>query len=377
MSETKSKHRISFFLKVLLLLNFIAVLLLLVSYSAAYINPNILSIISLAGLAYPIILTVNIIFILIWLFTKKRFALLSLIAVLLGWNHLGRLVQFNSEKDVDTESKVIKVLSYNIQNFIKLNTSSTKYVTNFENQSKIIQFIQKQDADIICIQELLNDRKGFNKFPSELGKKLNCPNYYFINYYQRSSKTKIDAIAIFTKYPIIDKDFIVYEEKTIGIFTDLLINHDTIRLYNLHLASIRFKREDYDFISDIASQQDQENIKSGSKAIISKIKTAFIKRGYQVDILSEHISESPYPVIICGDFNDTPSSYVYRVISKERNDAFVESGKGFGNTYAGENFPSLRIDYIFYDDSFSSLNFKRHKINLSDHYPVSCFLLNK
>ncbi|MCD4665908.1 MAG: endonuclease/exonuclease/phosphatase family protein [Bacteroidales bacterium] len=375
MSETKPKHRISIISAFLLILNIIVVVLLLISYSASYINPVTSSFLAIAGLMYPIILAINLAFVLFWLFSKKRFSILSLIVILAGWNHLGRLVQFNSEKDIPAGSQAIKVLSYNIQNFIKKNVTNTKYISNFDNQLKITNFIKKQDADIVCLQEVLYDREGYKQFASNLSNDINCKNYYLQNYFQQSDEEILDAIAIFTKYPIINDGSIVYEKKTIGIFTDILIQSDTIRIYNLHLASIRFKKEDYEFMSDITNKQEQEEFKESSIKVISKIRAAFVKRGNQVSVLKTHIRQSPFPLIICGDFNDTPSSYVYRNISKNLNDAFVISGKGFANTFAGGSIPSIRIDYILYDNSFHSMGFKRHKINLSDHFPISSILV--
>ena len=108
-----------------------------------------------------------------------------------------------------------------------------------------------------------------------------------------------------------------------------------------------------------------------SKNIINKIKTASVKRSKQVDAVANHIESSPYPVIICGDFNDPPSSYTYNRISGDLKDAFVESGSGFGNTYNGL-IPLLRIDYILHSPQIRSTDFKTVKQNLSDHFPITC-----
>jgi len=153
-----------------------------------------------------------------------------------------------------------------------------------------------------------------------------------------------------------------------------LIKQDTIRLYNLHLASIHFKKEDYDFLNEITDNQNQQEFKRNTMNILSKIRAAYVKRRHQVGLLESHINDSPFPVIICGDFNDTPLSYAYRKISKGRKDAFVESGSGFSNTFNEQTFPAIRIDYIFYSPVFTAGNFKVHKIPLSDHYPISCLI---
>ena len=356
--------------------NLFAVLMLLVVYISVYINPAKFSIIAFAGLGYPLILLTNLLFVILWIFIRIKFSLLSVVFILLGWNHIGRLVQLNQKEEIDKNRRPVKILSYNIQNFVRQNISNTKYITKFDNQAKITKFINDQKADIICLQEMLYDRGDLQKYANEFGKKNKTPNYYYKNYFS-VRKQILDGIAIFTRFPVINKGYLEYDEKTIGIYNDLVIASDTFRLYNLHLASIHFRKEEYDFISDLPNQQDQEVIKKHSLQVISKITTAFIKRGYQVDIVGKHIKSSPYPVIVCGDFNDTPSSYAYRKITSGLTDAFVESGKGFGVTYAGESFPSFRIDYIFHDEVFESCRFTRHKISLSDHYPISCYLVRK
>jgi endonuclease/exonuclease/phosphatase family metal-dependent hydrolase len=156
---------------------------------------------------------------------------------------------------------------------------------------------------------------------------------------------------------------------------DLLIGRDTVRLFNLHLESVRLRHEDYSFISgfDLQFEKD-EKIQENSLRIIKKLKTAFTRRAGQVSYLSEAIKDSPYPVILCGDFNDTPNSYTYQQLTDKLVDSFKESGTGFGNTYIGK-LPSFRIDYILHDDYFISSDYQRKTISLSDHYPVSCWLL--
>lgn len=373
MSKTPTKRK-SFIKGLFLLLNSLAILLLLLAYLSVYINPISFSLIAFFGLGYPVFLGTNLLFVVCWLFVKPRYAFISILFILLGWNHIGRLVQFNSSTEVKTNLEQINLLSYNIQNFVKENTSTTKYIESSEIQQEITKFIRDQKADIICLQEVLFDKENFVQFPELLGKKFDCPYSYSRNYYPKRTG-KIDALMILTKFPIINNGHFEYLEKTIGIYCDIIAKGDTIRLYNLHLASIHFRREEYNFISDITKQQNQEKLKTNTLKIISKMNTAFIKRGNQTNLLKDHIRKSPYPVIICGDFNDTPSSYAYREISKNLNDAFVESGKGFGITYAGKSFPAFRIDYIFHENGFSSVNFMKHKISYSDHYPISCTLI--
>ena len=104
--------------------------------------------------------------------------------------------------------------------------------------------------------------------------------------------------------------------------------------------------------------------------IVNKVKQAFPEREKQTDKVIEHIKNTPFPVIVCGDFNDSPTSYSYRTIKGDLTDTYVESGSGFGRTYIGE-FPSFRIDYIFADTTFISSSYKTNAVELSDHHPIS------
>jgi endonuclease/exonuclease/phosphatase family metal-dependent hydrolase len=372
-----SKHNIKFFSIIkwpFLITNVIFVLMLLMSYLAFHVRPDSVPALTFFGLAYPYILLTHLLFVLFWLVFRAKYAFISAIFIVLGWNHAGRLIQLRPDSESKNDSKGIVLISYNVQNFIKTNTSTTKYITDFKNKEKIISFLEEMEPGIVCLQEVLYDREDVKGFPGKFGKMIGCQYYYYENYYVKT-KNKVDAIATFTKYPIIDKGFLIEEEKRFGIYTDLVVGPDTIRVYNLHLASIHFRQEDYRFFGDIAAQPEQEKIRVGIMKIISKMKAAFIKRNHQVDILREHFSQSPYPIIICADLNDTPSSWAYNKIRNKRDDAFVVSGRGIGKTYAEDFFPAFRIDYIFHDPGFASSGFERHKIHLSDHYPVSCFLL--
>lgn len=366
----KGKHLVS---GLILLLNGIAMLLLILAYTSYHVRPSFIPYIAFAGLAYPYILLSNLAFILFWLLSRPRYAILPAILVLAGWNHIGRLMQLSgTDVDENTTGK-IKVLSYNLQNFLKINTSTTKYLNDFRNEDDIIRFLQTENAGIVCLQEMLHDRESKKKFAEKMAVSLNCPHYHYVNYFTTNEKI-LDAIATFSRYPILNKGDLAYDDKSIGIFTDLNLGRDTVRVYNLHLASIHFKQEDYEFWSEIANNREQENFTVGTGKILTKMQAAFLKRAGQSDYLAEHMENSPYPVIICGDFNDTPSSFTYNRLSRDKKDAFVMSGSGFGNTYAGEFFPAFRIDYILYEKPYRSAGFKRHKVPYSDHYPVTTYL---
>ena len=181
------------------------------------------------------------------------------------------------------------------------------------------------------------------------------------------------GIATFSRYPIIKKSRIPFNTSfNAAMYTDILFQSDTVRVFNIHLQSINFRQEDYAFMDTVRLKYSNEQIK-GIRNIGSQLKKAFTMRAEQSEMIANYIRDSPHPVIVMGDFNDTPQSFAYRKIKKGMHDSFRASGRGFGNTYAGE-LPSVRIDYIMYSNPIISYQFKRIKIDYSDHFPITTWL---
>ena len=181
-----------------------------------------------------------------------------------------------------------------------------------------------------------------------------------------------NGLVTLSKFPIIGKGEIRFSgSSNLVIFSDIQINNQlTVRVYNCHLQSYSIDPEDYNIADPSEFEPDSQEIKKARK-ISFKLKSGFVLRASQSRKLADHIRKSPYPVIVCGDFNDTPVSFTYRKVRGELKDAFVESGWGVSNTYNGK-LPSFRIDYIFTDKKFSPLNYIRDKVDFSDHYPIRC-----
>jgi len=178
-----------------------------------------------------------------------------------------------------------------------------------------------------------------------------------------------------TSYPIVNMFEIRFESSgNMAIYTDVLIGNDTIRVFNVHLQSYGIDPDRYSIV-DTPGLDEKKDIKE-VKDMAGKLKRAFQMRATQVWKIRNQIDNSPYPVIICGDFNDTPMSYAYQTLRKNLKDAFITSGKGVGRTYVGK-LPSFRIDNIFYSNNFQSYNFKTYDFKMSDHLPISCDLVIK
>jgi endonuclease/exonuclease/phosphatase family metal-dependent hydrolase len=154
-------------------------------------------------------------------------------------------------------------------------------------------------------------------------------------------------------------------------YADLLINKDTVRVYNLHLESLHLANEDYTLLKENGEIDESDNLTEKTQNIFKKIEQATAKRVQQVTAIKASINDCPYPSLICGDFNDVPQSYAYQQLSESKKDAFLESGKGYGSTYQQLIFP-FRIDYLLIPDYWRAFNFIVLKEKLSDHQAIRC-----
>jgi endonuclease/exonuclease/phosphatase family metal-dependent hydrolase len=190
-----------------------------------------------------------------------------------------------------------------------------------------------------------------------------------------SGKNRSYGIATFSRFPIAGRGEIIHPgSSSMTIYTDVIIQGDTFRIYNNHLQSFRLKKMERSLIDEITAE-DNKPINEVRSLSVS-LKNGFVRRSLQAQVVKDHINRSKYPVIVAGDFNDTPVSYAYRKIRKGLNDSFVNSGYGAGFTYKG-NYPPNRIDYILYDNALVNIHFDIIKVRYSDHYPIIAWFRKK
>jgi len=350
-------------------LNLLLAFFTLLGYAAPYFNPSTFWILSFFGLALPYFLISNIIFLIIWIFRRNAKLLLSLIILILGYKSIPGFIQLRVNSETPTQENEIKVLSFNVRVFDLYMWTKEKTTRN-----QILKFLKEEDPDILCLQEFYHTDKQHPDYEFKtldtLISILSAKNYH-VHYTTNLRETDHWGVITFSKYPILNKGVVPFaiKDDNICTYTDINKNGRTLRVFNAHLASIKLDKHDYKAMQEVNKNEYSEDF-GKELAVLSKIKYGFIRRSGQADSIRSIINETPYPVILCGDFNDTPSSYAYRTIKGALNDAFVSSGSGLGRTYIGE-FPSFRIDYIFYDPELKATNFTTHSEKLSDHHPIS------
>ena len=337
--------------RILYLLNMLTLFALALSYLAPHISPStLLWPIAFLGLLYPILLGTNLVFTLYWIVSFKRHFWSNFFIILIGWGQFSTLINIENKKSNTEDS--FTVMSYNVRLF-----NVYKWIDNKNIKNEIVDYINTVQPNILCLQEFYA--------PNEL------PNIQLpYQHIGLQSQKKQWRMATYSSFPIINKGTVSINgerKNNICIYSDIVAENDTIRLYNIHLASNWFRPSDYYFMQNpiLETKELKKNVLSIGK----RLKNSFVKRAEQVEAIKTHINKSPYPIILCGDFNDTPSSYAYHQLSKGLKDAFVEKGRGLGRSYNGK-FPSLRIDYILCSPELNINSFDTRGVKLSDHYPV-------
>lgn len=331
------------------------ILVTFIAYLTPYINPETFSWVNVLGTIYPWLLLANLLFAGFWIFVKNRYFLFSLACIILGWNHLTNFIG-TSFSSPPAKAATVNILTFNTSGFSFLAGGSKE--EHLKNVADFTKFINKNGRiDILCIQEVSS------LAAQEVNDKLDFKYIHKIPYL---------GTSILSRYPIVQSGEIEFTTKTNScVWADIQINNKTVRVYSLHLKSNQVSTETEYIINkgDINEKKTWADI----KGVFGKFRYTSKIRVQQAQKVKAHIDKSPHPVILCGDFNETPLSYVYRMLSENLNDSFQKKGLGIGTTYAG-SIPALRIDYILSDPGIKILDFKIFKEQHSDHFPIFAIL---
>jgi endonuclease/exonuclease/phosphatase family metal-dependent hydrolase len=344
-------------------INLLLVALFVLACFSPYLNPSHWWLIGFTGLIVPYLGVLLLFFLIFWLMVKPVIALLPFITLCAGFWQLNVLFAWHPGSTINKTKKNndLRIVDWNVQSFngLSKNKETKKHI-----REEVAQTILKLEPDLICLQEFNHAARGGNNADNLSLFSDHYPYHYFSKDYQRNNGNYQSGCIIFSKYPIVDSGRISYPVAESLIYVDVRKGDDTIRLFTTHLQSFKFKKGDYDDLEKIRVQ-DEEAL-AASKNIFVKMRLAFRRRGVQASLVREALDASPYPSIICGDFNDVPNSYTYFHIKSSWQDAFLKKGFGIGRSFIALA-PTLRIDYILADKHFEVKQFDMVDEDLSDH----------
>ncbi|MBD2702239.1 endonuclease/exonuclease/phosphatase family protein [Spirosoma sp. BT702] len=360
-----------FFRSLLWSLNILLVLYTCLAYWLLYSLPVEHWTAGMIMITLPVAIFLNLIVVILWLTTSPWRSWLSGIVVILGLLLFGhRTFVWNSEQDVPAGFMPVKVFSYNAHTF-GLEDYWTRYRSS-PRARRIINYVLRYDAPIKCFQEFataseIPDYDILLRF-----KMTGYPYSALLNSNEARAKDGYIGIATFSRYPIIASGSQAFYGANGVVWANIKIGNDTIRVINVHLQSMGIR------VGRVLRQNELKKVRQETRGVLSALRNGFIERNEQVRVVEKFIQESPYPVIVTGDHNDTPYSVVYERLRRILPNSFEDAGRGFGFTY--NRLPGfIRIDNQFHDPKLPVQNFETiNYIGYSDHYPiVGTYLVKK
>ena len=330
---------------VVLIINIVFVVLYFVSTLAGVVKPSQCVWVSLLSYCYVVFLVINVGFVLFWLFFSNKYFLVSLLAILVRYAFVPLYYQ-TSGTDNPTDERFLRLMTFNVHHFTREDDACLQTIT----------LVDDKNPDVICFQEFASKPGKISVYDT-----LRMRGYKY-NYSHVKWKNTPRGTTIFSKYPIISKGRV---DSNRCIYVDLKLSNDTLRVYNVHLASYKLDNEDKDELERLKHGDMTER----SEKTLHKFKTTALAHEAELEQLISHIASSPYRSVMCGDLNDTPASYTYQQLKDLYVDSFVKKGEGLSTTYNGV-FPAFRIDYILHHKGLITDSYKRLKVDISDHYPV-------
>lgn len=330
------------------------------SVLSTYVDPNKFVWFSFFGLGFWLVLLYNLVIFVLLLLLWSRKVWISIIALLIAVPGVYRSISFGHPQGEGE----FRVMTYNLLGFKDQNDNSKSSV---ETAADVAKMVRENHPDVLCIQEFdqFMPRTGRNACIAAFGEMVGLPYHY---YHKRSH---FGGNVIFSCYPLspLEEDIPFARENEYGAVAKVDAGDKGVfYVLCVHLVSFRLTNAEIKVFSETGKSKEQ--VEEYGKSIVAKLKRAYERRSEEVAKLMEDIPSDGRPLLLVGDFNDTPMSYTYQQV-KEAGfvDGFVEVGRGIGYTYAGQ-LPLLRIDYVWGNEPIQPVAFKRLKFKGSDHYPV-------
>ena len=305
---------------------------------------------SLLVYALPVLIIGNAVLLLYWLIMRRwHWALMPFITLLCCIPYIGTLYQFGEPDDAVEKQPGLKIATYNVALF-------GREASGFMAQD-ILSEMKKQKVDICCFQE----------YSDHSGDKKNSDSYK--EYFPYMVMGQHDMV-VYSRHPIVRSKNIPFEmTNNSAMWVEVKVEDQVIRVYNAHLETTGINGT----LHRAAKAQVNTGIETESnrllRALYGNYTIGMMARAGQANVLAMDMRESEVPVIVCGDFNDVPYSYVYNTMLGDKADGFKECGSGYMYTFRGGK-KNVRIDYIFHDKVFKGMTYYKKELTYSDHYPV-------
>ena len=330
--------------------NILLVLLTLGAYLAPHIPPQHTALFPILGLGYPVLLLCHLLSIILWILMRSRWVLLSAVTLLIGIQSCSRLIGISLPDKISSEAITVATFNANFSKPITLGEPDKLA----SREDGFIQYLRSlPQMDVLCVQE---DGEASSRYLQDA---LAFPH--------RHAHADL-TVSIYSALPILDAGHVEFSSTTANtcLWVDVVKGSDTLRIYTTHLESNRTDG----VVPEVIHEDTPEHMSSSLLMGIVKHHQRFsIKRADQAHLIKAHQSSSPYPALICGDFNETPQSHVYHLLSEDMQDTFAEEGTGMASTF-GERIPALRIDHVLVDKRVDVLRHDIHRSGYSDHYLV-------
>lgn len=344
---------------VMTLLTLVVAVTMAVTYFVPYTNPARVWFFPLLGLAAPAVYVATLVLALYWIIRWRWLrAGTMLVLVAAGLFQVTLFWRPELRRNYHAQAfdrAAIKVMTYNVRNFYGEKGGSSV--------ADILSLIEEHDPDVICLQEfnarLAQKEEGFERIEEKYERAA-------FGRHQVPDSLHGTPLMILSKYRILRSGTVLTPASS--VWADLVIGEDTVRVFNNHLRSTAITASDNEYLTRRGFLSDTAR-EVKLRSMVDRYRENSVLRAAQVDSIARVVAAVPTRRILCGDFNDTPMSYVYRTMARGLNDAFSACGSGYSHTYRGF-YNMLRIDYVLSSEGFETISYEVPAVDYSDHHPV-------
>lgn len=314
------------------------------------------------GLVFPVLAAIQICFVVFWLCKRKWWFLMSFLLLAVSYQSVNQTFSIPQRRNADTgNARRITLLTYNVSLF-----------GGEKRFDDIARLVAETDADIVCLQEFgfyhnsrrLNQQKLLDRFDAL---------YHYRHIWYKNQRNRFWwGVATFSKFPIANKKKVEYASAyNVSVYSDIVVGDgDTVRVFNNHLESNKLTSSDLRKYKISAEAFDNGSLKSATETMTNKLGSAYRARAKQANAVAAEIARTPYPAIVCGDFNDVAQSYAYHTLARGMTDAVTATKWGYNYTFHANGL-LVGIDHILLDERrFAPISADIMHVDYSDHYPV-------